>query len=45
MVIGKESSVMETVTRWELMEVNNGSIEESGEELFLTSAMPLEVRG
>ena len=45
MVIGKESSVMETVTRWELMEVNNGSIEESGEELCLASAMPLEVRG
>nr|CAN61071.1 hypothetical protein VITISV_006592 [Vitis vinifera] len=38
MVIGKESSVME-------MEVNNGSIEESGEELCLASAMPLEVRG
>ncbi|RVW57123.1 hypothetical protein CK203_091660 [Vitis vinifera] len=45
MVIGKESSVMETVSRWELMEVNNGSIEESGEELCLASAMPLEVRG
>ncbi|RVX23170.1 hypothetical protein CK203_000043 [Vitis vinifera] len=42
MVIGKESSVMETVSRWELMEVNNGSIEESGEELCLASAMPLE---
>ena len=36
---------MEIVTCWELMKVNNGSIEESGEELFLTSAMPLEVRG
>ena len=45
MVIGKESSVMETVSRWELMEVNNGSIEESGEELCLASATPLEVRG
>ena len=44
MVIGKKSLVMETVTRWELMEVNNGSIEESG-ELCLASAMPLEVRG
>ena len=45
MVIGKKSSVMETVSRWELMEVNNGSIEESGEELCLASATPLEVRG
>ncbi|RVW38449.1 hypothetical protein CK203_082390 [Vitis vinifera] len=45
MVIGKEFSVMETVTRWELMEVNNGNTEESGEELCLASATPLEVRG
>ena len=45
MVIGKESSVMETVTRWELMEANNGNLEESGEELCLASAMPLEVKG
>ena len=45
MVIGKEFSVMETVTRWELMEVNNGNTEESGDELCLASATPLEVRG
>ena len=45
MVIGKESSVMEIVTRWELMEVNNGNTEESGDELCLASATPLEVRG
>ncbi|RVW96466.1 hypothetical protein CK203_029756 [Vitis vinifera] len=44
MVIGKESSVMEIVTRWELMEVNNGNTEESGEELCLASATPLEVK-
>ncbi|RVX04921.1 hypothetical protein CK203_019294 [Vitis vinifera] len=29
----------------ELMEDNNGNLEESGEELCLASAMPLEVRG
>ena len=44
MVIGKESSVMEIVTRWELMEVNNGNTEESGQELCLASATPLEVK-
>ena len=35
---------MEIVTRWELMEVNNGNTEESGEELCLASATPLEVK-
>ena len=44
-VTGKESSVMESITHWELMEDNNGNLEESGEELCLASAMPLEVRG
>ena len=36
---------METVTRCELMEVNNGNTEESGEALCLASATSLEVRG
>lgn len=45
MVIGRESSVMETGTRWELMEVNNGNMEASEEELCLASAMPPEVSG
>ena len=45
MVTRKKSSVMEFVTRWELMEANNGNLEESGEELCLARAMPLEVRG
>ena len=35
----------ETITRWELMEVNNGSNEESREELCLIQTMPQEVKG
>ena len=42
---GTRSSEKETVTRWELMEVNIGSIEESREEFCLVRTMPQEVRG
>ena len=35
----------ETITRWELMEVNNGSNKESREELCLVQTMPQEVKG
>ena len=36
---------VETVNRWELMEVNNGSNEECGKELCLVQTMPREVKG
>ena len=39
------STEKEIVTRWELMEVNNGSNEESREELCLVQTMPQEVKG
>ena len=39
------SSEKEIVTRWELMEVNIGNIEESREELGLVCTTPQEVRG
>ena len=39
------STEQETVTHWELMEVNIDSIEESREELCLVRTMPQEVRG
>ena len=38
------STEQETVTHWELMEVNIGSIKESREELCLVRTMPQEVR-
>ena len=39
------STEKETVTRWGLMEVNNGSNEENREELCLVQTMPEEVKG
>ena len=39
------STEQETVTCWELMEVNIDSIEESREELCLVRTMPQEVKG
>ena len=36
---------VETVNRWELMEVNNGSNEECGKELCLVQTTPREVKG
>ena len=36
---------VETVNRWELMEVNNGSNEECGKELCLVQTRPREVKG
>ena len=39
------SAEKEIVTRWELMEVNNGNNEESREELCLVQTMPQEVKG
>ena len=42
---GTRASEKETVTRWELMEVNIGNIEESREELGLVRTTPQEVRG
>ena len=39
------STEQEIVTRWELMEVNTDSIEESREELCLVRSMPQEGRG
>ncbi|RVW47756.1 hypothetical protein CK203_103399 [Vitis vinifera] len=44
-VNGPGSTEKKTVTRWELMEVNNGSNGESGEELCLVRTMPREVTG
>ena len=44
-VNGSGSTKKKTVTRWELMEVNNGSNGESGEELCLVHTMPQEVTG
>ena len=42
---GRESSVLETVTRWELLEDNNGAMGASGKELCLASDSFPEVRG
>ena len=42
---GTGSSEKETITRWELMDVNIGSIEERREEFCLVCTMPQEVRG
>ncbi|RVW53777.1 Transposon TX1 uncharacterized 149 kDa protein [Vitis vinifera] len=44
-MIGRKSSALETVTRWELLEDNNGAMGASGKELCLASESFPEVRG
>ena len=45
MVTGRESSVLETMTRRELLEDNNGVMGASGKELCLASDSSPKVRG
>ena len=43
-MIGRMSSALKTVDRWELLEDNNGAMETSGKELCLAGESVPEVR-